>query len=113
MVRLIIQCVLISIIIYGCFGYNTYGQLGLGDRKIDINLFYILHYQILLIYHQEDNHTFVKTLIIKYLDLEINWYSQLGIKTQKNQLTPIQVLEGKEDIWCSTIGKSRAKSARK
>ena len=59
-------------------------------------------------------HTFVKTIDNKIYAFGDNQFSKLRIESSEElQLTPIQVLEGKEDIWYSTIGKSKAKSARK
>ena len=50
--------------------------------------------------------------VVKHLNGTINEDSQLGIKTEhEDQLTPIRVFEGNEDIWFSNV-KSKAKSAR-
>ena len=60
------------------------------------------------------DHTFVKTIDNKIYAFGNNLWSQLGIRTPKEeQLTPIQVFVDKEYIWNSNIGKSKQKSAYK
>ena len=95
------------------FGYNGYGQLGLGDtnnRKKPIK-----HPSLsnIIDISSKGYHTFVKTTNNEIYAFGNNYFSQLGIKTEdKKQLTPIRVFEDNEDIWCSNINKSKAKSAR-
>ena len=58
-------------------------------------------------------HTFAKTFSNEIFAFGDNRYSQFGIQTTNvNILTPIQVLQDKEDIWYSNTNKSKAKSAR-
>ena len=59
-------------------------------------------------------HTFAKTSNNEIYAFGNNEHSQLGATTENlKQITPIRVFEDKEDIWCSNIKKSKAKSARK
>jgi len=96
------------------FGDNENGQLGLGDREYRYKPIQHPTLSNIIDISSGGNHTFVKTIDNKIYAFGRNKYCQLGIETsEENQKTPIQVLEGKEDIWYSTIGKSRAKSARK
>ena len=96
------------------FGSNYNGQLGLGDTEDRYKP--ILHPTLSNIIDISSGgfHTFVKTIDNKIYAFGDNSKSQLGIETSKDkQLTPIQVFVDKEDIWCSIIGKSKQKSARK
>ena len=96
------------------FGENNYGQLGLGDKK---GRYKPIRHPILsnvIDISSKGFHTFVKTLDGKIYAFGENDHSQLGVKTNKNeQLTPIQVFRGNEDIWGSLINKNKQKSARK
>ena len=95
------------------FGNNGDGQLGLGDTMARYEP--ILHPLLpnIIDVSTRGNHSFVKTLSNEIYAFGNNRYSQLGIETKDMyQLTPIRVFEDKEDIWCSNIGKSKAKSAR-
>ena len=95
------------------FGYNELGQLGLGDTE-DIHK-PIKHPSLsnIIDISKGGNHTFVKTSNNEIYAFGKNYNSQLGIKTEHyKQLTPIRVFEENEDIWCSNINKSNAKSAR-
>ena len=96
------------------FGGNEYGQLGLGDKEDKHKPILHLTLSNIIDISSRGNHTFVKTIDNKIYAFGYNKYSQLGIKTsENNQLTPIQVLFDNEDIWCSFLCKSRAKSAQK
>ena len=95
------------------FGYNRFGQLGLGD--IESRYIPIKHPSLsnIIDISKGGYHTFVKTSNNEIYAFGSNEYSQLGIKTENDdQLTPIRVLENNEDIWFSNINKSKAKSAR-
>ena len=96
------------------FGSNEHGQLGLGDN---LDIYKPIQHPTLsniIDISSGGNHTFVKTIDNKIFAFGANKHSQIGIETEDdNQLTPIQVFIDKEDIWCSTIGKSKQKSARK
>ena len=99
------------------FGDNTHKQLGLGDIKRIYNP--ILHPILpnIMDISSRGIHTFVKTFDNKIYGLGNNNYSQLKIKTSQeyhpilfqSQKVPIQTLIDDEDIWCSTIGKSKQK----
>ena len=94
------------------FGYNYFGQLGLGDT--DNRHKPIKHPSLSNIIDISNGgfHSFVKTSNNEIYAFGNNEYSQLGIKTEHdNQITPIRVFEENEDIWYSNI-KSKAKSAR-
>ena len=96
------------------FGSNEEGQLGLGDKQDRCTP--VLHSTLsnIIDISSRGNHTFVKTQENKVYAFGNNSHSQLGTKkTKKHQTTPIQTLIGIEDKWCSTIGKSKQKSARK
>ena len=96
------------------FGNNIYGQLGLGD--IDKRLTPVKHPILsnVIDVSRGGFHSFVKTSNNEIFSMGYNKYSQLGAQTElTNQLTPLQVFQNKEDIWCSNITKSKAKSARK
>ena len=60
------------------------------------------------------NHNFVKTSNNEIYAFGHNYSLELGKETEEDcQLTPIQVFQGREDIWWSNIDrKSKAKSAR-
>ena len=95
------------------FGSNSSRQLGLGDD--DNRNKPTKHPSLLNIIDISSRgyHTFVKTTNNEIYAFGNNKYSQLGIKTEdENQFTPIRVFEDNEDIWCSNIGKPKAKSAR-
>jgi len=96
------------------FGCNGYGQLGLGDQ---LHRFKPIQHPTLsniIDISSGGHHTFVKTIDNKIFAFGKNNHSQLGIKTSGDyQLTPIQVFMGEEEKWCSFIGKSKQKSARK
>ena len=96
------------------FGGNSCGQFGLGDTdKRDILVQHPSLSNIIDI-SSKGEHVFVKTSNNEIYAFGSNDNSQLGIKTEDiNQITPIRVFEDIEDIWCSTIGESKAKSARK
>ena len=96
------------------FGNNIYGQLGLGD--IDKRLTPVKHPILsnVIDVSRGGFHSFVKTSNNEIFSMGYNKYSQLGAQTElTNQPTPLQVFQNKEDIWCSNITKSKAKSARK
>ena len=96
------------------FGHNLYGQLGLGDtdrRGGPVTNPYLTN---IIDISSKGDHVFVKTSMNEIFAFGSNKHSQLGIDTGKeNQLTPIQLFRDNEDIWYSSIRKSRAKSARK
>ena len=94
-------------------GYNDCGQLGLGDK--DERLTPIKHPSLsnIIDISSEGYQSFVKTSNNEIYAFGSNDYLQLGIKTEeKHQLTPIRVFEDNEDIWCSKVGRPKAKSAR-
>ena len=96
------------------FGENIIGQLGLGDQEERIKPVLHPNFTNVIDISSRGDHTFVKTQNNKIYTFGDCEYSQLGIKTSKEyQLIPIQTFIGNEDIWCSTIGKSKQKSARK
>ena len=95
------------------FGSNEYGQLGLGDT--DNRYQPVKHPSLsnIIDISKGGQYTFVKTSNNEIYAFGYNDNSQLGIKTEnEKQLTPIRVFEDNEDIWCSNINKSKAKSAR-
>ena len=95
------------------FGTNHNAQLGLGG--INSRNKPIKHPSLsnIVDISKGGNHTFVKTSNNEIYAFGNNKYSQLGIETEdEEQLTPIRVFEGNEDIWYSNIIKSKAKSAR-
>ena len=95
------------------FGYVTYGQLGLGDTRNRYQPVKHPSLSNIIDMSKGGNHTFVKTSNNEIYAFGNNEFSQIGIKTEtNNQLTPIRVFEDNEDIWCSNINKSKAKSAR-
>ena len=96
------------------FGYNKYGQLGLGDT--DDRTIPTKHPSLsnIIDVSAKGQQTFIKTVSNEIYAFGNNTCLQLGIETeQENQLTPIRVFEDNEDIWYSNINKSKAKSARK
>ena len=94
------------------FGANEEGQLGLGDK--DDKHLPIKNPSLSNIIDISSGgfHTFVKTINNEIFAFGLNTFSQFGKETERNQLTPIRVLEDNEDIWFSNINKSKAKSAR-
>ena len=95
------------------FGYNVYGQLGLGDTKHRYKPIKHPSLSNIIDISKGGKNTFVKTSNNEIYAFGYNNSSQLGIKTEHdNQITPIRVFEDNEDIWFSNINKSKAKSAR-
>ena len=95
------------------FGSNSFGQLGLGDTKNRNKPIKHPSLSNIIDISKGGNHTFVKTSNNEIYAFGNNECSQLGIKTEDNkQLTPIRVFEENEDIWYSSVYKSKAKSAR-
>ena len=96
------------------FGENYYGQLGLGDNEDRIKPTKHPTLSNIMDISSRGDSTFIKTFDHKIFAFGFNSESQLGIETSgKNQLIPIQVFQGNEDIWKSFIGQSKQKSARK
>ena len=96
------------------FGSNGSGELGLEDVHHSVSK-PIKHPSLsnIIDISKGGCSTFVKTSNNEIYAFGDNEYSQLGIKTEDDmQPTPIRVLVGNEDIWCSNINKSNAKSAR-
>ena len=59
------------------------------------------------------NHNFVKTSNNEIYAFGWNRISQLGVESElENQYFPVPSFQNSEDIWCSKINKSKAKSAR-
>ena len=95
------------------FGYNQFGQLGLNDRFDKRKP--VLHPYLSNIIDVSSGgyHTFAKTSNNEIFAFGRNTVSQFGLKTNENFVySPIRVFEDNEDIWCSNINKSKAKSAR-
>ena len=96
------------------FGLNLKGQLGLGHKE---NIYKPILHPILsniMDISSRGWHSFVKTQDNKIYAFGICNTYQLGIEiTEKNQIIPIQTFINNENLWCSTIGKSKQKSARK
>ena len=94
------------------FGLNVFGQLGLADNENRHKP--IKHEKLSNIIDISKGgwHTFVKTSNNEIYGFGENISSLLGIKKQERFKT-IRVLQDNEDIWCSNINKSKAKSARK
>ena len=96
---------------FECFGSNCYGQLGdTNNRNKPIK-----HPSLSNIIDISKGgwQTFVKTSNNEIYAFGYNNSSQLGIETEDDkQITPIRVFEDNEDIWFSSINKSKAKSAR-
>ena len=94
------------------FGYNSSGQLGLGDtnsRNVPVK-----HPSLsnIIDISSKGIHSYVKTSNNEIYAFGNNKYSQLGIETElEKQLLPIRVFQDNEDIWRSNF-KSMAKSAR-
>ena len=96
------------------FGKNEYGQLGLGDTGNRIKPVKHPSLSNIIDVSSGGNHTFVKTSNNEIYAFGKNEYSQLGIDSNNaHQFTPIRVFQDNEDIWYSSFGKSKAKSARK
>ena len=96
------------------FGHDDYGHLGLGDTKRKFKPIKHPTLSNIIDISSKGNSTFVKTSDHKIYAFGDNNHSQLGIETPDiYQSTPIQVFKDKENIWCSFIGKSKQKSARK
>ena len=94
------------------FGYNIQGQLGLSDFALRHKPIKNPSLSNIIDISKGGYSTFVKTSNNEIYAFGNNEFLQLGIKTENNnQITPIRVLEGREDIWFSKI-KSKAKSAR-
>ena len=95
------------------FGHNFFGQLGLGDT---INRNTATKHPSLsnvIDISSKGDHTFVKTSNGVFA-FGNNKHSQLGTETDEmGQYTPIQVLQGNENIWCTPGSNTKAKSARK
>jgi len=95
------------------FGENGSGQLGLGDRNDRYKPLKHPSLSNIIDISNGGSHTFVKTSNNEIYAFGYNEYSQLGFKTERDEeFTPIRVFEDNEDIWCSNINKSKAKSAR-
>ena len=97
------------------FGSNEKGQLGLGETD-DENNTPIKHPSLsdIIDISKGGEHTFVKTSSNEIYGFGYNSGFQLGTETDDEyQLLPIQLFQGTEDMWCSCINKSNAKSARK
>ena len=94
------------------FGDNRFGQLGLGDNNQVLEPIKHPSLSNIIDISKGGDHTFVKTLSNEIYAFGKNYDSQLGIETEDNLSTPIRVFEDNEDIWCSNINKSKAKSAR-
>ena len=95
------------------FGSNYFGQLGLQSygNKGEPTLFPLSN---IIDVSTKGFSSFIKTSKNEIYAFGNNKSLQLGIKTEKeNQIKPIQILKDEEDIWCSNIRKSKAKSARK
>merc|ERR1711862_928558 len=97
------------------FGNNVQGQLGLDEGAYKAQRTPIKHPSLsnIIDISSNGNHTFVKTSTNQIYGFGDNEFQQLGTETSEEiQYTPIQLFEGNEDIWCSYIYKSKAKSAR-
>ena len=96
------------------FGSNMYGQLGIGEVIGNIKE-PIKHPSLSNIIDISNGgcHTFVKTSNNEIFAFGYNDKSQLGIETEnEKQYSPIQVLQGNEQVWDLSFIKSKAKSAR-
>ena len=97
------------------FGYNGYGQLGLGDY--DNRYTPVKHPSLsnIIDISSKGRHVFTKTSNNEIYAFGSNYCSQLGIETKTElQNIPIQVFQDNEDIWCSNLNNtSKFKSARK
>ena len=91
------------------FGCNSNGEHGLGDTEFKKKLTKHPFLSNIIDISSNGFSTFVKT--------SSNEIFAFGAKDSRNarfaQLTPIQVFQGKEDIWSSNFNISRAKSAKK
>ena len=96
------------------FGYNKYGELGLGDtdsREKPIKHPILLN---VIDISSGGNHTFIKNVNNEIYGFGRNDKAQLGIETKENnQLIPIRVFQDTQNTWYSSTIKKRAKSARK
>ena len=96
------------------FGNNETGQLGSGNRSTALCPIKHPSLSNIIDISRGGSKTFVKTVNNQIFAYGDNKYSQLGIVTKKqHQLIPIRVFENNEDIWCSNVPISKAKSARK
>merc|ERR1711862_1084689 len=94
------------------FGYNDYGQLGLGNTTKRNKPIKHPSLSNIIDISKGGNHSFVKASNNEIYTFGDNYRLQLGIKTEHfYQTTPIRVFEDNEDIWHSNI-KPKAKSAR-
>ena len=102
-----------AFIVFGC---NSFGQLGMSGRNKKRPIKHPLFSSILQVIDISSGgmHSFIKLSTDSVFAFGNNTYSQLG-KSGENakQTSPVQVFRGNEDIWCTSIGKSNAKSARK
>ena len=96
------------------FGCNKYGQLGLRDISISDKPIKIPSLSNIIDISKGGDHSFVKTSNNEIYAFGDNIYHQLSEETKgmTYQTTPIQVLKNNEDIWCSNVYKSKAKSAK-
>ena len=90
------------------FGNNAYGQvLGVNDKEIPSSCF-----SDIIDISSGGLHTFVKNSANEIYAFGKNNCSQLGIKTEEDEVTnPIMVFEDDSDVWYSNINKPKAKSA--
>ena len=95
------------------FGYNFYGQLGLGDTNTRYEPIKHPSLSNIIDISTGGDITIVKTLSNEKYAFGNNNYSQLGINGRQVKMSPVQIFKEDEDIWYSNINKSRAKSARK
>ena len=99
------------------FGENVHGQLGLGDysRKTRTPILNTFKGDVIDVSSGGD-HTFIKTSNNEIYAFGFNSKSQLGMNLENSKsstATPTRAFKDSEHVWCSTIHKSRAKSARK
>ena len=96
------------------FGSSSHGQLGLEEYNTRYKPIKHPTLSNIIDISCGGSHTFAKTLNGEIYAFGDNSGLQFGMKTEnENQLAPIRVFEGNEDIWYSGICKSKAKSARK
>ena len=107
------KCIDINNCLY-VFGNNDRGQLGLGnDDHAACNVNPIKHSLSHVIdISKGGKHTFIKNSSGDIFAFGENAASQLGTNELDIVHSPIQVLQGNEDIWCSNIYVSNVKSAR-
>ena len=94
------------------FGFNHYGQLGLGNSS---STEAIKHPSLTDVIDISSGgwHSFVKTSTNEIYAFGNSRAYQLGVQAEGKTYSPIQVLKGQEDIWCAANSiKSKAKSAR-